>query len=152
MISYQAATISDIGQIVQLLQMLRLESPEYNYADDDPEYVSNNLHELFTNKTMVGSVAIAEHKTLVGFMIGVVGAHWYSKRIDAMEQLLYIDPAWRGGSVAPRLIKHFEWICQCMGAHTLYVGASTGMAEERTVKLYERMGYTKGSPALRKAL
>lgn len=151
MISYRQVCTEDALDIVELLRILRLESPEYNYVDDDPEFVSSNLGTLIHNGMMKGVVAM-DGQTLVGFMIGFVGAPWYSRRVEAMEQLLYVDPAWRGGSMAHRLIHHFEDVCIDAGAKVLSVGASTGMAEERTVMLYERMGYTKGSPTLRKAL
>lgn len=151
MIRYRQVCTEDALDIVELLRILRIESPEYNYVDDDPAFVSSNLGTLIHNGTMKGVVAMQE-QTLVGFMIGFVGAPWYSRRVEAMEQLLYVEPTWRGSTVAPKLIWGFENICREAGAAVLSVGASTGMAEDRTVKLYERMGYTKGSPTLRKVL
>ncbi len=151
MINHRLVCTEDAYDIVELLRILRLESPEYNYVDDDPEFVRSNLGTLIHTSMMRGVVAL-DGQTLVGFMIGFVGAPWYSRRVEAMEQLLYVDPAWRGGTLAFRLVHHFEAVCREAGAANLMVGASTGMAEERTVMLYERMGYTKGSPTLRKAL
>lgn len=151
MIRYRQVCTEDALDIVELLRILRLESPEYNYVDDDPEFVISNLGTLIHNGMMKGVVAM-DGQTLVGFMIGFVGAPWYSRRVEAMEQLLYVDPAWRGGTTAPRLVRLFEGVCRRSGAAVLSVGASTGMAESRTVKMYERMGYTQGSPTLRKAL
>ena len=141
----------DSSAIVELLRMLRCESPEYEYVDDDPVFVDANLYHMLLHKMMVGVVAETENG-IVGFMIGFVAAPWYSRRKEAMEQLLYVDPAYRGGSVAMRLIREFEDVCRDYGAKVLSVGASTGMNEDRTVRLYERMGYTKGSPTLKKVL
>lgn len=151
MIVYRKAIGNDAHDIVWALRALRVESPEYNYADDDPVTVYGNLFPMLDKGMMTGVVAVTEDK-LVGFMIGFVGAPWYSKRIEAMEQLLYVEPASRGGSIAHRLIRHFEDVCRAAGAEVIHVGASTGLKEDRTVKLYERMGYTQGSPTLKKVL
>lgn len=151
MIVLRELKLGDTKDIVALLQQLRVESPEYNYVENDPVFVVNNLWSLISNGAMRGVVAITGD-VLVGFMIGFIAAPWYSKRVEAMEQLLYVDPAVRGGTTAIRLIKEFEKLCLDNGAAVLSVGASTGMKEDRTVKLYERMGYTQGSPTLRKVL
>lgn len=151
MIALRELKLGDTRDIVELLRQLRVESPEYNYVEDDPTFVVNNLWSLISNNAMTGVVAVV-NDVLVGFMIGFVGAPWYSKRVEAMEQLLYVDPAVRGGTTAIRLIKEFEKLCKAKGAEVLSVGATTGIKEDRTVSLYERMGYTKGSPTLRKVL
>ena len=143
---------SHVTDIVELLRILRAESPEYNYVDDDPVWVANNMDGLIQNATLVGVVSEDDDAHVTGFMIGFVSHTWYSKRVDAMEQLLYVHPLYRGGSLAPRLIKRFEELCRTKGAFELSVGASTGMAEERTVKLYKHMGYTERSPTLVKRL
>ena len=151
MIALREINVRDTQDIVECLRQLRVESPTYNYVEDDPEFVYSNLFALIDNGAMTGVVAYV-NGCIVGFMIGFVGAPWYSKRVEAMEQLLYVDPAVRGGTTAVRLIKEFEQLCKAKGAGVINVGASTGVHEDRTVKLYERMGYTQGSPTLRKAL
>ena len=151
MIALTKLTVEHTQDIVECLRELRVESPEYNYVDDDPEFVFSNLHALISADHMVGVVAYV-NGCIVGFMIGFVSNPWYSKRVEAMEQLLYVDPAVRGGTTAVRLIKEFEEVCRQRGAVVLSAGASTGIHEDRTVKLYERMGYTQGSPTLRKVL
>lgn len=143
---------SDTWQIVEHLRVLREESPEYNYVEDDPLWVANNLLQLIENETLIGVVDVDEDQYVKGFMIGFISHTWYSKRVDAIEQLLYIMPEFRGGSIAIRLIKGFEDVCRYRGAFELSVGASTGMAESRTVKLYEKLGYTLRSPTLVKRL
>ena len=148
---YREIRSHDSSQIVELLRILREESPEYNYVDDDPVFVDANLYSMLLHKQMVGVVADREDD-IVGFMIGFVVAPWYSRRKEAMEQLLYVEPAFRGTSCAVRLINEFEQVCRDYGAKVLHVGASTGMHEDKTVQLYERMGYTKGSPTLKKVL
>ncbi len=141
----------DAPQIVEMLRKLRVESPEYNYVQDDPITVTNKLDQLLYKDIMQGVVA-HEFGEIVGFMMGFIAAPWYSTRVEAMEQLLYVEPMFRGGSVAPRLIRKFECLCKERNAYELHVGASTGLNEHRTVKLYEKMGYTKGSPTLKKVL
>lgn len=143
---------SHVTEIVELLRILREESPEYSYVEDDPIWVASNMDSLIQAEALVGVVDEDEEAHIRGFMIGFVAHPWYSKRVDAMEQLLYVHPDFRGGSTAVKLIKRFEELCRSKGAHELQVGASTGMSEHKTVKLYEHMGYTKRSPVLVKRL
>lgn len=138
---------SDATSIVDMLRLLRQESPTYNSVDDDPEWVEGNLKRLLEADAIVGVIEPGK-----GFMIGAITNTWYSKRIEAVEQLLYIDPDARGGMLAVRLIKSFEALARAGGAEELTVGATTGMQEDRTRELYLRLGYANFGQSLRKKL
>ncbi|QIG67209.1 N-acetyltransferase protein [Rhizobium phage RHEph15] len=141
-------SLYDVGPICELLVDLRNESPNYGFVEQDWEYVPPRLREMICLPGFVG-VIDDDYK---GFMFGSVEAHWYSSRVDAFEQLLYVGEPYRGTMLAPRLIKAFEQRCKAAGAHTIYAGATTGMNEERTIALYQRMGYRTTMPAVRKEL
>ena len=138
---------SDSFAIVELLRLLRQESPAYNYVEDDPAWVYDNLYAMLEAGQLIG-VIVPER----GFMIGTVSHTWYSKQLEATEQLLYIDPDARGGMLAVRLIRAFESLARERGAMHLHVGATTRMAEDRTRELYIRLGYEPTGQSLRKKL
>lgn len=138
---------SDTHNIVEMLRVLREESPAYNYVEDDPVWVAGNLEPLLERDAIVGVIEPER-----GFMIGAVYNTWYSKRIEAAEQLLYVHPDHRGGLLAVRLIKAFEALARSAGATYLHVGATTDMAEDRTRELYMRLGYEPKGQSLRKKL
>jgi GNAT superfamily N-acetyltransferase len=138
---------SDATSIVDMLRLLRQESPTYNHVDDDPEWVEGNLKLLLEAEALTG--VIEPNK---GFMIGAIADTWYSKIVHATEQLLYIDPDFRGGMLAVRLIKSFEALARAGNAVDVHAGATTGMQDERTRALYMRLGYELHGLTLRKKL
>lgn len=129
----------DIPSLIWCLQMLRKESPTYGHVANDPILVEGNLNNLFGNNIAFG--VIDNDVACKGFMFGVAGPSWYSDKIEAAEQLLYVVPAERGTGLAIKLIKAFELQCKHRGCKSLAVGASVGINDERTERLYERLGY-----------
>lgn len=138
---------SDTHFIVEMLRIMRTESPTYSFAEDDPVWVRGNLEPLLERNALSGVIEPDK-----GFMIGAIFNTWYSKQIIAAEQLLYVHPDHRGGMLAVRLIKSFELHVEARGAEYLTVGASSGMTEERTRELYKRLGYEPQGQSLRKKL
>lgn len=141
-------SLYDVTPICELLVDLRRESPEYAFVREDWDYVPVRLSNMICQPSFIG-VIDDDYK---GFMFGCVEEHWYSSRIDAFEQLLYVGSPYRGTMLAPKLIKAFERVAKSRGAANIYAGATTGMQEERTIELYKRLGYRTTQPAVRKEL
>lgn len=138
---------SDTHFIVEMLRIMRTESPTYSYAEDDPVWVRSNLEPLLERNALTGIIEPEK-----GFMIGAIFNTWYSKQIIAAEQLLYVHPDHRGGMLAVRLIKAFENLARERKAEYIDVGATSGMQEERTRDLYMRLGYEPKGQSLRKKI
>ncbi|QWY83426.1 N-acetyltransferase protein [Rhizobium phage RHph_X3_9] len=141
-------SLYDTLSVCEMLVDLRNESPEYAFVEEDWNYVPQQLNRMICDPDFIGII----DDDYRGFMIGSVQQHWYSSRRDAYEQLLWIGAPYRGTALAPRLIKAFEAKARSLGAVNLYAGASTGMNEERTIQLYERLGYTRLTAPVRKKL
>lgn len=141
------ATPVHCAEIVAMLRIMREESPNYNYAEDDPSWVVENLKRIVEAGSLTGVIHPGK-----GFLIGAIAHPWYSRRVEAYEQLLYIHPVYRGGMLAVRLIRAWEALARARGAEVSNVGASSGMAEDRTKELYARLGYTFAGPSLKKDL
>jgi GNAT superfamily N-acetyltransferase len=138
----------DFPAIISMLQFFREESPEYNYVSDDPAYVTRNLNSMWDSGMGFG-VLDSDGK---GFMLAAVSPTWYSERIDASEQVLFVYPPFRGSSLAIRMIKEVEAMCRRLRVHTFHVGVSTGIKEERVVRMYERLGFKSKGHSLSKVL
>lgn len=141
-------SLYDVTAICEHLVDLRNESPEYAFVREDWDYVPVRLSNMICQPNFIG-VTDEDHR---GFMFGCVEEHWYSSRIDAFEQLLYVGPSYRGGMLAVRLIKAFCDEARRRGAENVYAGATTGMDEERTLRLYGTIGFRSTLPGVRKEL
>lgn len=141
-------SLYDVNAVCELLVDLRNESPEYKFVNEDWDHVPPRLRDMICHPGFIGVI----DDDYRGYMIGYVQDHWYSSRIDAFEQLLYVAKDHRGSMLAPRLIKAFEKKAKEKGAENVYAGATTGMNEERTIELYKRLGYRVTLPGVRKEL
>ena len=59
----------------------------------------------------------------------------------ANDLCLFVTKPKRGGTAAYRLIKAFEAWAIAHGAVVLRFGISTGVEADKTLKLYEKLGY-----------
>jgi GNAT superfamily N-acetyltransferase len=130
---------SDIPFIVKCIQDMKREFPVTCYADDDPEYLSNNLVNMIDSDGFIGYMYGEGH----GFMFGAVVPHWYCKLPRAYEQSLYVRPEYRGGLAAPRLIKQFVRAATDAGAVEVYAGSLTEMKVDKLAILYKRFGFER---------
>lgn len=136
---------SDIGPLIQMMIAMRLESPSLAASVTvDVERTWANIKTMIDNETLVGVIADG------GCMLGIIGPNWYSSRVEAFEQMLYVKPEKRGTMLGIRLIGMFENIAIERGAAAVHVGSSTGISDERTARLYERKGYSRSGISLSK--
>jgi ribosomal protein S18 acetylase RimI-like enzyme len=135
----RAITTSDIDTIILCLLRLHAESPKYNKVIPDVPFVSDNLRAMIEHPNFIGTIATDN----AGFMFGASGQQWFDPELNAYEQLLYILPDRRGGSLAARLIRSFEALSRARGCVHVHAGTSTLVNTEQTLKLYEALGYTR---------
>lgn len=137
----------DFKAVVDMFRFLRLESAEYAYVADDPEYVLANMAQLWDAGLLFGAIEPER-----GAMVGCIGNTWFSRNIEASEHILFVYPPWRGTRTALRLIQHFEVAARNKGAELLHVGITTGLNEPKTVRLYEYLGFKRKGTSLTKRL
>ncbi|QXP44069.1 acyl-CoA N-acyltransferase [Stappia phage SI01] len=138
----------DIDMVCELLIDMKNDSPTYRHVPDDWDYVSGNLQNMLQDPNTIALIDDGYR----GFMLGGCHQQWYSAAREAYEYTLYVSIPWRGSTLAPRLIKAFEDRARSLGARRVFAGTTTGNNEDRTIALYERMGYMRLSPPLRKDL
>lgn len=87
---------------------------------------------------------------LVGVFAGCAFEHFFGTDLVASDLILYVDPEHRGSSAAPRLIKAYEQWARGVGVKEIQLGVSTGVQPERTLRLFEKLGFGDTAYMLRK--
>lgn len=133
--------VDDIVQLVQLGEEMHAEAPSFNQMDYDPK----KLMQLGLMLSEQGGMFLAEKEDneVIGMFLGVIVPHFFGSDLMANDLCLFVKKEYRGGTAAPRLIKAFEKWAFANGAKVLRYGVSTGVEAERTLKLYEKLGYTQ---------
>ena len=138
----------DIPDVLHLMQQLRIESPTFGDYPEDAPWVQTNLRMMISSPV---HIMLFDEKSK-GVMFGFTGSPWWSPYYEANEMLLAIPEVNRGGSVAVRLIKEFERIAECRACRAVNVGSSLGINDDRAVRLYEALGYTRRGHGLTKRI
>lgn len=143
---------ADIESTVKLCRML---------SDEAPAYRNKGFNE---EKTRALITAFAEwRENLVcyvvdneGEIVGILGlvimdspTHDYKYATDVG---FYIKREYRGSPAAVRMIRAAETLAKTLGASEINIGASSGINMEKTVYMYEKMGYTMASYGMVKEL
>lgn len=135
------ATIDDVPHILvmgsKMIQESRYKSVRYN-----PAKASETVIELIKNEDgfcWVGQGAM---------MLGYATSLWHSDDKVSSELALYVEPEYRGGMTAIRLIKQYVKWAKERGAVMIEAGVSTELKSERTARLYEICGFRIVGPVL----
>jgi N-acetylglutamate synthase-like GNAT family acetyltransferase len=99
----------------------------------------SRIEKILSVPTAVGFVA--EDKEIVGFICGAFHQQFFTQQKFASDMALYVEPKYRGGSAAFRLVKAFENWAKEKGASHIWLGQSVGQNIDATTKFYERLGY-----------
>ena len=126
----------DFGEIVEHLR--DIDGEMALGLEQHEDYVRHHLRNLVGSPNQIGFIAPSR-----GFILATVIQQWYSPEVIGAEQLLYIRPGARGGSLPLRLIRSFETEAIRRGATKLMAGSSLGFKTESVAKLYERLGYSQ---------
>lgn len=135
------ATAQDLDVLVQMAQAMHQESPRYR----EMRFDAAKLHALVTNLHHAESAAlfVAQED---GHPIGLAGVvateRWFGPDRYVTDLGLYVSPVHRGGGAFPLLVLAVEAWAREQGVQQIDLGVSTGVQAERTVRAYERMGYT----------
>lgn len=106
--------------------------------------VDEALHGLFllNQGTHVLMVAETLEGKLAGALMGCVERYYYSDELQAQLIQWFLRPAYRGTSIAPRLVKAFvEW-AKSRGASEVFMGISSGVHVHQTDRMMRKMGFT----------
>ncbi|MEL4888578.1 GNAT family N-acetyltransferase [Pectobacterium betavasculorum] len=132
------ATTQDIPQLVLLGMRMHQES-SYQKLSFDTEKCAGLADQLIASK--YGVVLVAEKEgQIIGWMAGGIAPFWFSHDRMAFEYGVFIDAEHRGGSAGYRLVKEFIRWAREHDAVEIRMGITTGVHEERTGDLYQKLG------------
>lgn len=140
--------------IIRLMQLGVEYSKEAKYHDSlpyDPEFAAVNAMQTLDSPD--ACLIIAEHDgDIIGFIWGAASCLPWSPIPIAMDIILYIKPEHRGGMYGVRLIKAYEEWSRGIGCKQVSLSVASGITEEKTCKLYSKLGYQKVGQQHRKEL
>lgn len=145
--SIRTATTADVPRIIELGAALHAESPRWSRIPFNPARAAETMNGLILNPN--GAAFLYEvDGIVVGGIAGLLQPHWACDADIAHEMSFVIDPEYRGGMAACRLICALVAWGKIKGAAWLHAGTSTGLDPEMVAKLYERLGFERCSIGL----
>lgn len=136
------ATLNDLPRILELGELLHLESPRWSRLTFNKAKAAHFIARLILEPD--GVVFVAERDgVVVGGIAGIATPHWSSDDVVAQEVSLFMAPEARGSMAAPRLVCALQAWGDIRRAKWLQAGTSTGLDPERTAGLYERLGFSR---------
>lgn len=143
------ASHGDVLEIEALARNMREESPYYSTLD----YSEKKVRDLICTLIKLGGALVAERDGIIVGMMGFfVIEHLFGTERIASDVVIYVDPAARGGTLGVRLIRAFESYARAQSADYALLNVSSDIDAERTVQLYQRLGYAKRGGAYTKRL
>lgn len=118
------------------------------------DFATDKLWEMWDQHVRIPNmycmmVAEKDHE-LIGAFVGFRYEHFFGHDICSSDLILYVKPEHRGGTAAPRLIKAYEKWARENGVTEIQIGVSTGVQEERTARLFEKLGFGERAIYFRK--
>ncbi|HWU35464.1 MAG TPA: GNAT family N-acetyltransferase [Methylovorus sp.] len=137
MIRVRKALGSDIPTLCRLGKLYHAES-QYQQLPFSAYKLSVMIATLMRNDECV--LVLEKSGQVIGGVLGVVFDHWFSTAKVAMDYCIYVLPEHRRGRSGAMLIKAYvEW-AKLQGAEVIQMGISSGIKQDRTLKLYQKLG------------
>lgn len=136
----RAATLQDIGTLVDFGKRLTQESPIFQKQGFDEEKASEFFAVLIKK---LGSIFIAtdQYNNDIGTIIGAINTDWRTGHKVAFEQGVYVLPEYRRSDTAKALINTFIGWAQLQNADRIQLGTMSGIHADKVIKLYESLGF-----------
>jgi GNAT superfamily N-acetyltransferase len=141
-VNIRAATLEDLPTLVAMGEAMHAESPRYSRLQFSSDKVEKALAAMIKSPMALVLVAV-DGDDVVGVILGFISAEWFSEELVAQEMAIYVVPEYRGGLAGARLIMGLDAWAEAMRSRYLQGGATTGLDAERTVGLYERLGFQR---------
>lgn len=141
----------DFDKLWDLAQKMWRESPAYQGIEISEEKLRRLGERILKSQELCGFVA-ENGDGIQGFFAGFVSEYYFGNQNTASDLALFVDPGKRGGRAAILLIRAYEQWARSHGVEEISLGITTGVNQERTAQLYERLGYTKSGIICRKKI
>jgi len=130
------ATIEDVPRVVELGRKFLAEGPYAGQLADNPEQATRFASLLIGNPAAKILVSDLDGR-ITGVLAFLLFPHHFSGEMTALEIIWYVEPQYRPGGIAMRLMWTAERIALEMKAHFMQFTAPDAKASA----IYERFGY-----------
>lgn len=138
----RAAALADVPTIVELGRAMLTESPRWSRLTYNGQKVAETLERFIRSPDGFVWVAVS-NDAVVGLLVAFIEEYWAADERVAQELALFVRPDVRGALCAARLIAALDAWANLRGAKLCQCGTSTGVDNERTAQLYERLGFER---------
>jgi len=138
----RAPTTTDIDQLLQLCARMHQESA-YSFLPFDPDKVRRLVTDVIERGELYCGLVADDGGVLIGMLAGYLADYMFCDEQLACDLLVFVDPPYRGGWTAVRLISTFRAWALGRGARELCLGVSTEVDVDTTGKFYERLGFSR---------
>ena len=136
------ATLDDVPAIIEMGEEIRRESV-VPFPAINGEMVEMIARELFPRRDLFCALIAEEDGVPAGMMTGMASHYLFSPYPVAQHDTFFVRPEHRGGRAARMLIDQFvEWATE-IDAVRVILGVHTGIAPEKTGRLYRLLGFTE---------
>lgn len=137
------AVAADVPRLVEIGRGMHAESPHYRHLGYVEEKVAAALHRAI--ESGAAFVHLDGEGKIDGGFAAVVVERWFSHDRMVTDLALFVRPEGRGGMAAYVLLTTFIAWCKDRGfaPEDVVIGITTGVHEERTAMLYERLGFER---------
>ena len=136
----RTATIKDIGTLVDFGKRLTDESPKFQAQGFDEDRAVQFFRHIINEMESIFFIC-DEYDNPVGVAICLIDVDWRSGQRVAFEQGIYVLPEYRKTGAGSMLVQYFvEW-AKGSNADRIQIGTMTNIHVDRTVALYESLGF-----------
>ena len=141
----------DFEPLLLFCELMHQESPAYrDQVVDRDKLLKLGEAIVMSPDRYCGLVALQEGK-LQGMMAGYLTEPYFGPGVIASDLALFVASNARGGRAAIALIERFEAWAVEHGAESVQLGITTGVNQERTGELYQRLGFAPFGLVYRKS-
>jgi hypothetical protein len=141
----------DILRLAQLAKDYSTEVGNHDYLPFDLDFSILNMSLAMSSPANYCSVLV-KNNNIVGFLWATATQIPWSKSVIVFDNILYIEPSYRGGLGVVDLIKHYEKWCKSIDATCCSLSTASGISTDRVCALFKRIGYSPVGYQFRKEL
>lgn len=133
------ANFLDIPDLVKIGKELYDAAINHKYSWNDERAIEACKYFMSSSDSMI--IVGIQHEQIAGFFIGELYRPIASNDIVANDVMIFVRPEFQGGKIALKLIKKYEAWAKEKGAKFINLGVSSGLKQNRTLSMYELLGY-----------
>ena len=131
---------NDIDRCIQIGRDMHEES-RYSSLEYKPTKILQLIEATFSMPESYCLFVAEQEGEIIGLLVGFCVEYWFGTDKQTSDLAIYVAPEKRGTTTAPRLIRAYEKWASNLGVNEITVSTSTGVETERTIGLFQRLGY-----------